>query len=102
MRERVEGALAFGQQRGTKLGLSRDQAQVLRICMEPCKLRELVAAAGRSNRTKFRDQVLNPLIAGGLVEMTLPGKPKSPKQQYRLTARGRAVLEAQEPAEMSE
>jgi ATP-dependent DNA helicase RecG len=46
----------------------------------------------RSNRTKFRDQVLNPLLKAGLVEMTIPQKPRSSKQQYRLTEKGRQVL----------
>jgi ATP-dependent DNA helicase RecG len=46
----------------------------------------------RSNRTKFRDQVLNPLLEAGLVEMTIPQKHRSSKQQYRLTEKGRQVL----------
>ena len=33
----------------------------------------------------------------GLLEMTLPNKPRSSKQKYRLTAKGRAVLESQHP-----
>lgn len=46
---------------------------------------ELLAIAGRTNRTTFMDQVLRPLIDAGLVEMTLPEK-----QRYGATARGRA------------
>jgi hypothetical protein len=37
---------------------------------------------GRANRTKFRDQVLNPLLDAGLVEMTVPDKLRSSKQKY--------------------
>lgn len=48
--------------------------------------------AGRSNRTKFRNQVLAPLLAAGLLELTIPDKPRSSKQRYRLTATGRAYL----------
>jgi ATP-dependent DNA helicase RecG len=40
---------------------------------------ELMAVVGRSNRTKFRDQVLDPMLAAGLVEMTIPDKPRSSK-----------------------
>ncbi|WP_374011518.1 Fic family protein [Pseudomonas cichorii] len=46
---------------------------------------------GRSNRSKFREQVLAPLLALGVVEMTIPDKPNSSKQRYRLTAAGRAL-----------
>jgi ATP-dependent DNA helicase RecG len=51
-----------------------------------------MAEVGRTNRTKFRDQVLNPLIKNKLVEMTIPDKPRSSKQKYRLTDKGREVL----------
>lgn len=52
---------------------------------------ELMTFVGRSNRSKFREQVLAPLLALGLVEMTVPEKPNSSKQRYRLTAVGRAL-----------
>jgi ATP-dependent DNA helicase RecG len=52
-----------------------------------------MAIAERTNRTKFRDQVLNPLLAQGLIEMTIPDKPRSSKQRYRLTPAGRTVLD---------
>ena len=44
-----------------------------------------MVAFDRSNRTKFGDQVLNPLIDAGVIEMTIPDKPRSSKQEYRLT-----------------
>lgn len=79
-------------QAGTKPGLSRDQAQVLELTVEPRTLPELMAPSGRTNRTKFREQVLAPLLAAGLVEMTLPDKPRSPKQQYQITEAGRVAI----------
>jgi ATP-dependent DNA helicase RecG len=45
----------------------------------------------------FSGSYLTPALKGGFVEMTIPGKPKSSRQQYRLTARGRrriAVIRA--------
>jgi ATP-dependent DNA helicase RecG len=51
--------------------------------------------AGRTDRTKFRNQVLNSLIGAGLLEMTVPDKPRSSKQKYRLTEKGRDLLEKQ-------
>ena len=77
-----------------KLGPSRDQVEVLRNCLTDKSLVDLMADAGRVNRTKFRDQVLNPLLAEGLIEMTIPEKPRSSNQKYRLTPAGRAVLDA--------
>jgi DNA-binding PadR family transcriptional regulator len=49
---------------------------------------KLMALTGRADRTKFRHQVLNPLLKEGLVMMTIPDKPRSSKQKYRLTEKG--------------
>ncbi len=46
-----------GDQAGTKSGPSRDQVEILRNCMAEPAIAELMTLAGRSNRTKFRDQV---------------------------------------------
>jgi ATP-dependent DNA helicase RecG len=78
---------------GTKSGLSEVQVHILEIAMVPKSIQELMAPAGRTNRTKFRDQVLAPLLDASLLEMTSPDKPRSSRQQYRTTAAGRAVLE---------
>ena len=78
---------------GTKSGPSRDQAAILHKCLEERAIGDLMAIADRSNRTKFRDQVLNPLLSAGLIEMTIPDKPTSPRQKYRLTDNGRAWLQ---------
>jgi hypothetical protein len=51
-----------------------------------------MALAGRTNRTKFRDQIVNPLLKMGLLEMTLPDRPNSRFQKYRLTVKGEAVV----------
>lgn len=78
---------------GTKSGLSRDQVEILSKCLKDSRIGDLMLVAGRSNRTKFRDQVLNPLLDGQLIEMTLPDKPTSRLQKYRLTAKGIARLD---------
>lgn len=83
-----------GHQAGTKEGLSPDQVQVLKIADVPRNLADLMVPSGRSNRTKFRDQVVAPLLETGLLEMTVPDKPRSSKQQYRITEAGRAALGA--------
>jgi len=42
----------------------------------------------RTDRTKFRNQVLNPLLDANWLEMTIPDKPTSSKQQYKITRQG--------------
>ncbi|MDD3932401.1 MAG: ATP-binding protein [Methanoculleus sp.] len=81
-----------GDRVGTKLGLSGDQVEVLRICVTEMSISELMDIAGRTNRTKFRNSVLKPLMRTGLIEMTVPDRPRSSNQKYRITARGRALL----------
>jgi len=79
---------------GTKLGLSRDQVSVLRQTVVEQGIKDLMIISGRSNRTKFRDQVLKPILEAGLVEMTIPDKPTSSKQRYRITEQGKQYLAA--------
>jgi ATP-dependent DNA helicase RecG len=78
---------------GTKLALSRHQVEMLAKCQEDQPLVALLAITGRSDRTKFRNQVLGPMLAEELLEMTIPDKPRSSKQRYRITRRGREILE---------
>jgi ATP-dependent DNA helicase RecG len=79
---------------GTKLALSRHQVEILRKCNEDTALLDLMVVTGRSDRTKFRHQVLNILLEEGLIEMTIPDKPRSSKQKYRLTNAGKRFLES--------
>ena len=79
---------------GTKVGLSRDQVRILHNLLEDQGITDLMAISGRKNRTKFRDQVLNPLIDAGLATMTIPNRPRSGKQRYRLTEKGREWLDS--------
>jgi predicted HTH transcriptional regulator len=57
---------------------------------------QLQNAAGMKDREHFRKEYLQPLLDDGLLEMTVPEKPRSSKQSYRLTETGRAVLGAWE------
>jgi DNA-binding XRE family transcriptional regulator len=52
----------------------------------------LLHALGLSDRKSFRKIYLEPAIKQGLVEMTIPDKPKSILQKYRLTEKGHAFL----------
>ena len=77
---------------GTKSGLSQDQVKMLEQCREERNLINLMSAVGRTNRTKFRDQFIKPLIEMNLLEMTIPDKPNSRLQKYRLTEAGRTII----------
>ena len=77
--------------------------QVMRLLVvcDPELLREeLQERIGLADRKHFRTHYLRPAINAGLIEMTIPNKPTSSKQKYRVTEKGRALLaevkEAQE------
>ena len=77
---------------GTNSGLSLQQTDVLRNSLFGLPIRELMVLAGKRNRTKFRNQVIRPLLDAGLLEMTIPDKPQNSKQKYRVTAKGKDLL----------
>lgn len=54
---------------------------------------ELQASLSLKDRESFRERYLKPALAAGLIEMTIPDKPNSRLQQYRLTARGQKLAE---------
>jgi DNA-binding PadR family transcriptional regulator len=60
--------------------------------LKDSELSKLMSIVRRSDRTKFRHQVINPLIMAGLIEMTIPDKPRSRLQKYRITEKGRTWL----------
>lgn len=47
---------------------------------------------GLRDRTHLRERYLDPCLNEGWVEMTIPDKPNSRLQKYRLTAKGAALL----------
>ena len=53
---------------------------------------ELQSAAGVKDREHFRREYLSVLVAAGLLELTVPDKPRSSKQRYRLTPEGSQYL----------
>ena len=52
---------------------------------------ELRSALGLKNDDYFRKAYLRPALQAGLIEMTIPDKPRSQHQRYRLTPKGREV-----------
>ena len=70
---------------GTKKGLSWDHLKVLKNCKNESSAIELMEILKRTNKSKFKNAIINPLVENGFFELTNPDKPKSPTQKYRLT-----------------
>ena len=86
-----------GVQAGVHVGVQAElearEADMLRACVrEDATSRELQIAGGYGGRTRSFEQRLGRLLREGLLKMTVPDKPRSPAQKYRLTERGQAAL----------
>jgi ATP-dependent DNA helicase RecG len=66
--------------------------KVLQLCRQEQPLIAMMNRAGRSDRSKFRDGIVKPLLEAGLLELTIPDKPQSRLQRYRLTEEGMKAL----------
>ena len=72
---------------GTKKGLSQDHLIILRNCKNESRAIELMEILNRTNKSKFKNVIINPLVENGFFELTNPDTPKSPTQKYRLTSK---------------
>ena len=70
---------------GTKKGLSKDHLKILKNCKDESSANELMTILKRSNKSKFKIAIINPLVKNGYLELTIPESPRSPIQKYRLT-----------------
>ena len=69
------------------------QKSILAACSQGEKTgKELLAVAGYRNRTGNFKKGLQYLVDEQLLELTIPDKPSSRLQKYRLTAKGRRTL----------
>ncbi|MCA1917641.1 ATP-binding protein, partial [Methanospirillum hungatei] len=75
-------------QDGTKIALRREKMDLLKICQKESTLVEILSFFGRSDRSKFRKNILLPLVEDGLIELTIPDRPTSKHQKYRITPAG--------------
>ena len=96
MFEEVTGAavVTFRVQVGRTAQVTAQVKMVLTAALHGPKTREeLQEALGVVHREHFRNAYLEPLLNNGYLERTIPGKPTSRLQKYRLTAKGRASVE---------
>lgn len=88
---RDSGNPAAGEQVGAPV--SEQVARILRACAAgPVSKVALLQAAGLANAYLNYKRHIVPLLDAGLLERTLPDKPNSRLQQYRLTPKGRNAL----------
>ena len=67
--------------------------QMLKIASGEMTRVELQSALELKGRANFEERYLKPALNQRLVEMTIPDKPKSRLQKYRVTTLGRQILE---------
>ena len=70
-------------------------SRLLRVVSGETTSRDLRLAIGLKNSEHFRKSYLIPALKSGLLEMTVPDKPRSRNQRYRLSRTGHEFLEAQ-------
>ena len=73
--------------KGTKQGLSRDHLIILKRCKNESTALELMKILKRTNKSKFKTAIINPLIDHNFLELTIPESPKSQSQKYRTTGK---------------
>ncbi len=66
--------------------------RLLHALTSPMTRSEIQMALKLRSQANFRDRYLQPALETGLIEMTIPDKPRSSKQRYRLTDRGKRSL----------
>ena len=71
---------------------STTEVQLLKVLSGEMTRQQLQVALKLKNDEHFRKSYLLPALEAGLIEMTIPDKPKSSKQKYRLTTAGQAVV----------
>lgn len=92
--EQVTGQVA-GQVTGQVTGQVAEQViPLLAVCVGEMTRDSLQSATGFIGRANFRKRYLDPALTAGLIEMTIPEKPNSRLQKYRLTAQGKALLDS--------
>jgi Fic family protein len=78
--------------------VSEQVAKILKTCARaPRTKAELLKSAGLANAYLNYKRHIQPLVADGLLEMTIPDKPNSRLQKYRLTEKGRAWRSLNQP-----
>ena len=68
------------------------EVRLLQVIAGEMTRQHLQEALGLKHEDHFRKAYLSPALQAGLIEMTIPDKPRSSNQRYRLTPAGREFL----------
>lgn len=83
----------------TEVAGAQSEAQSIRVLdvlsRDALSARALAEALGLRSKTGALKRTLNELLGEGLIEYTLPDKPNSRLQKYRLTNKGRSLITKQ-------
>jgi ATP-dependent DNA helicase RecG len=84
-----------GQVSGQVAGQVEDwKIEVLKACIQPRKSKSIQDIVGIKHRETFQRNYLDTLLQDGLLVRTIPDKPQSRLQSYKITEKGRALLAA--------
>ena len=90
----IDKASSAAQVTGDVTGdVTEPVAKLLSVLTGAMSRRQIRESLGLTGEEHFRVAYLKPALEIGLIEMTLPDKPKSRAQRYRLTARGQRWLD---------
>ena len=77
---------------GQVTGEVAPEVRLLRVLSGEMARLDIQEALGLKHEDHFRKSYLLPALQAGLIEMTIPDKPRSSKQRYRLTLAGSEYL----------
>ena len=81
-----------GEVAGEVTGEVAPEVRLLRVLSGEMTRLDIQEALGLKHEDHFRKSYLLPALQAGLIEMTIPDKPRSSKQRYRLTPTGSEYL----------
>ena len=71
--------------------VSKEIQELIQTCIGTLSRSELQQKLNLKHRVNFTNNYLNPAIKAGFIEMTIPNKPQSSKQKYKLTTKGKSI-----------
>jgi len=92
----VEAGVQSGAQSGAQSGGQSQMAMAVLRALESgaAGKASIAASLGKTGRTRYLNDLMKRLLNDNLVEYTMPNKPNSRLQRYRLTEQGIACLKA--------
>ena len=97
------GGQVAGQVAGQVTGQVTDEvSRVVFVLHGERTRRQLQSALQLKGRDNFEERYLKPAIEAGYIALTIPDKPRSRLQKYRLTEKGRILIQKLQKANQSQ